>query len=109
MQDIQNAWTCGHTYMSEPQQSQPSRPKAARDHGYTQNHMHYQNQLDAWSLKASSNGNLKDAVAVRVYIGYVRPGKKNVSVAGVSPMTSLNASLSNCMFTYNHCRVALKV
>jgi hypothetical protein len=100
---VQNAWTRGQSYTSEPQLSQlswpswpsqpsrplqvsgPSRPRAvARNHGYTQNHAHYQDHLDAWALKASSNGNLRDAVAVKVSLKYLRPGQKTLSVISVS-------------------------
>jgi len=61
------------------------RPKAAaRAHGYTQNHLHYQGQLDAWSRKASSIEDKKDSMAVLVYMGVLRPGHKKLSLIGVS-------------------------
>jgi hypothetical protein len=61
----------------------------ARGHGYTHNHARFQEQKDIWARKASAVGNIKDAVAVKVFMGRIKPGQSKVTIIGVR-ITTVN-------------------
>lgn len=91
----------------QPLQSLQPQPKvAARRHGYTQNHAHYQNQLDSWSQKTLPSGKHERSCSHLSLYGHCPPRTENTYCNWCECF--LNVLLRNFMLTINH-RTALKV
>lgn len=97
-QGNQKPWIHGRTYKSESWSSLSSQPQVA-SRGYTQNHAHYQQHLKAWTRKTRpiAGGDVRDVVPVKVIMGVVCPGQKNITCIGVS-VTRVQW-LDSCMLT----------
>jgi hypothetical protein len=52
--------------------------------GYTHNHTQFQEQNSLWARKASAAGNIKDVVAVKVFMGRITPGQSRITMIDVS-------------------------
>lgn len=48
--------------------------------GYTDNHAQFHEQNEVWARKASASGNTKHVIAVKAFIGVMKPGKTNVTI-----------------------------
>jgi hypothetical protein len=61
--------------------------------GYTNNHTRFNEQKEIWARKASTVGNIKDVVAVKVFMGRIKPGQTKVTIIDV------RISVSNPLIT----------
>jgi hypothetical protein len=73
----------GRTYdiPSLPPRLAPGPVAAPVAAGYTRNHARYQEQHKVWSRRASGT---KEEVSIKVFMGHVPPGKRNIKQIGVS-------------------------
>jgi hypothetical protein len=51
--------------------------------GYTENHAHFQEQKDHWARRASAAGNIKDVIAIKVFMGRIKPGQHCITIISV--------------------------
>lgn len=51
--------------------------------GYTDNHARFYEQKDIWARKASAVGNIKDVVAIKVFMGRIKPGQTKATIIDV--------------------------
>ena len=81
----------GRTYdnPSLPPPPLPLPPPAPIAAGYTKNHPQYNEQNKVWSRKAHG---AKEEVSIKVIMGHVPPGKRNIRQIGVS-----NDTLEVCL------------
>ena len=64
--------------------------------GYTNNHTRYKEQFSIWSCKASG---VKEEVSIKVFMGHIPSGKRNIKQIGVSDRTN---SIVNYVYVLTH-------